>query len=119
MYKIYIAFCTCLLLYAGIVQAQNDSTINKLSSALEVDGKTIARLQKQYTALEPKLDKQSAKLLFNMQRSEDKLQRKLSGVDCLKAKTIFTDDVKQHYTDLQSGLSKETDSLTVIHFPKT
>jgi hypothetical protein len=91
--------------------AQTDSLLNKLSTASDLDSKTVNRLDKEYSSLQTKLDKQSNKLLSGMQRSEDKLQRKLSGVDSIKAATVFTSDIKKHYTDLQSGLSKETDKL--------
>jgi hypothetical protein len=95
-----------------MVQAQTDSLVNKLSTVENIDSKTIASLQKEYTAMESKMDKQSAKLLTVMQRKEDKLHAKLvSSVDSLKAKALFADDVKQHYTDLRSGLSRETDKL--------
>jgi hypothetical protein len=99
-------------LYAGIVQAQTDSLVNKLSTVENIDSKTIAALQKEYTAIESKVDKQSARLLGTMQHKEDKLHTKLvSSADSVKAKALFADDVKQHYTDLQSSLSKETDKL--------
>jgi hypothetical protein len=109
MYKAYV-ICACLLLYAGIVQAQTDSVVNKLSSVTDIDSKTISRLQKEYAALESKVDKQSNKLLTAMQHKEGKLQDKLS-TDSLKEQALFTQEVKQHYTDLQSDLSKETNKL--------
>jgi hypothetical protein len=115
MYKPYITFLACLFLYAGTLHAQIDSIVNKLSSISEIDGKTIARLQKEYTALGSKISKQSGKILPEMQFREDKLQKKLNNVDSLKAQALFTGDVKQRYADLQSNLLKEIDKLK--HFP--
>jgi hypothetical protein len=111
MYKTSIAFFACLFLYVGMVCAQTDSIVNKLSSASNIDSKAIAGLQKQDAALQSKLDKQSAKLLLGMQHSEDKLQRRLSSIDTLKAQALFTNDIKQHYIDLQSSLSQTTGNL--------
>src|SRR6516164_6637377 len=111
MYKAYITFFACLFLYAGTLHAQTDSIENKLPSVSEIDGKIIAQLQKEYTALESKISKQSGKILTDMQFREDKLQKKLNGVDSLEAQALFTGDVKQRYADLQLDLLKETDKL--------
>jgi hypothetical protein len=108
---LHAILCACLLSCIGKLQAQTDSLRNQLSPS-DIDSKTIAGLQKQYSALGSKLDKQSTRLLNSMQRKENKLHDKLiSSTDSLKAKAVFTNDVKQHYTDLQSGISKETDKF--------
>jgi hypothetical protein len=99
------------ILCVHTVHAQNDSTYSKLSSITDISSKTITGLQKQYSGLQSKLAKQSAKLLTKMQRKEGKLQSKLSTIDSTKAQSLFTDDVKQHYQNLQSNLSKATDKL--------
>jgi hypothetical protein len=110
MCKVYI-ICACLLLYAGFAQTQTDSLLNKMSLFADVDGRTISGLQKQYTALESKLDKQSQQLLSGMQHKEDRLHRKMAVADSLKANALFTVDIKQHYSDLESGLTKEAAKL--------
>jgi hypothetical protein len=97
------------------VKAQNDSTIDQLSIAVNVDGKVINNLQKQYSSLQSKLNKQSSKLLSKLQRKEDKLHAKLSGIDSAKIQAVFTDDVKQKYQNLRTDLTKPTDNLN--NFP--
>src|SRR5215831_10177831 len=96
---------------AQTVCAQNDSISNKLSSVSDVNSKVINGLEKQYSSLQSKLDKQSAKLLSGMQQKEDKLHAKLNGIDSIKAQAVFTDDVKQKYQSLQSNLNKTTHKL--------
>lgn len=46
-----------------------------------------------------------------MQRQENKLRKKLSVTDSVKAKELFTEDIQQRYTSLQSGLTQKTDKL--------
>jgi hypothetical protein len=99
------------ILCVQTIRAQNDSTYSKLSSITDISSKTITGLQKQYSGLQSKLAKQSAKLLTKMQRKEGKVQSKLNSIDSTKAQQLFTDDVKQHYQNLQSNLSKTTDKL--------
>src|SRR6516164_1209902 len=110
-----IILFVCVFLCARVVKAQNDSTIDQLSIAVNVDGKVINNLQKQYSSLQSKLNKQSSKLLSKLQRKEDKLHAKLSGIDSAKIQAVFTDDVKQKYQNLRTDLTKPTDNLN--NFP--
>jgi hypothetical protein len=91
------------------VRAQNDSTVDKPSTAVNVDSRVISGLQKRYSGLQSRLDRQSARLLSGMQRKEDKLYAKLNDIDSTKAKELFADDIKQKYQNLQSNVSKLTD----------
>jgi hypothetical protein len=101
----------CIMLCSYGIFAQSDSTLNKPSSVNDINSKVLNGLQNQYTSLQSKLDKQSVKLLSKMQKREDKLHTKLNSIDSNKAKQLFTDDIKQHYIDLQSTLSNKTDKL--------
>jgi len=101
-----------------VVEAQTDSLANKqLASATNISGKTINGLSKQYSTLEDKLNKQSAKLLKGMQKKECKLQSKLKSKDSDKAKEVFTTDVKDKYSELQSKLADKTSIIK--KFPLT
>lgn len=78
---------------------------------MDIDSKALNGLDKQYSSLQEKVDKQSARLLSGMQKQENKLYKKLSKTDSLKAKALFTDDVSKRYNDLQSNLNSTTDKL--------
>ncbi len=106
-----ILLFTCIILCAYSAFAQNDSALSKLSSLTDIDSKTLNGLEKQYSILQSKLSNQSSKLLTKMQRKENKLQSKLTAIDSTKAQELFTDDVKQHYTDLHNTLTSTTDKL--------
>jgi hypothetical protein len=109
---LHAILCACLLSSICDLQAQTDSSINKPSSVADIDSKTIKGLQKEYTTLQSKLDKQSEKLLSGMRRKENRLYEKVvTSTDSLKTKDLFTNDVKQRYADLQSNLSGKTDKL--------
>jgi hypothetical protein len=69
-------------------------------------------LEKKYSDLQSQVDKQSVKLLSRMQAKEDKLKRKLQGIDSSKAQKLFTTDVTQRYGDLQSKLTSLTANTT-------
>jgi hypothetical protein len=108
---LYVILCTCLLCCIGKIQAQTaDSVVNKLP-VTGIDSKTLSGLEKQYTGLQSKLNKKSAKLLSSMQKKESKLNKKLGKADSLKAKALFTEDIKKQYADLQSDLTKTTEKL--------
>lgn len=77
----------------------------------DVNGKVLGGLQKQYSSLQAKVNKQSLKLLSKMQRQEAKLHEKLSATDSLKAKALFTEDIQDRYKDLQSNLTNKADKL--------
>ena len=96
----------CLIASVQTVVAQIDSTLNGPSAAVNVSGKTITKLQKEYGDLTSKLDKQSAKLLDRMQRKEARIFTKLNTTDNLKAQELFNEDVNQKYKDLQGGLTR-------------
>ena len=106
-----IFLCTyCMCLLAGAAFAQADTGYSRVIAA-DIDSKTISGLQKKYSDLQSKVDKQSARLLSRMQAREDKLKRKLQRSDSTKAQEVFTGDVQQRYTDLQTRLTATTGTL--------
>jgi len=107
----FVILFVCVILCARTVWAQNDSTNDELSTAINIDSRVINSLQKQYISLQSSLDRQSSRLLSKMQHKEDKLHAKLDGIDSIKAKQLFADDMKQKYQDLQSGLTKTTEKF--------
>jgi hypothetical protein len=108
---IRIVVCmTCITLYTYALFAQTDSAAKNLND-IDVDSKVVNGLQKQYTSLQSKLNKRSAKLLHKMQRQENKLHNKLIAADSIKAKALFTEDIKKQYADLQSNLATTNEKL--------
>lgn len=104
-----VALCVMLLLCFN-AQANIDTTKQSVSNTT-VDARVLKGLDKQYISLEAKLDKQSARLLNQLQRQEARLYKKLSKVDSVKAATLFTEDIKEQYTSLQSKLQTKADQL--------
>jgi len=107
--SLLLACMTCSCTY--VLYAQGDTALSKLSSVTAVDSKVTDGLQKKYSNLQSQVDKQSAKLLSRMQSKENKLQRKVQGIDSTKAQELFTTDVTQRYTELQTKLTTTTDKL--------
>lgn len=107
--------CLILLVYTFFFVeaacAQNDSINNRSFSVADISSNVLSGLQKEYTVLQSKLNKQSEKLLFKLQQKENGLKAKLSKTDSAKAADLFTDDVKQRYTALKNGLYKASDKL--------
>lgn len=101
---ISVFFCSSALI------AQTDSAGNTLPRT-GIDSKVMKGLEKEYSNMQSKLNKQSARLLLKMQRQEDKLHKKVNAIDSVKAQEIFTSEVSQRYSELQSNLSKSTDKF--------
>jgi len=89
-----------------MVCAQTDTLINWHLPAVNISCKTINGLQKKYSEIALNLDKQSAKLLGQMQHKENKWNAKLNSAGNVKAQALFSKDVSQQYHELQSGFSK-------------
>lgn len=106
-----ILFLAVFILYAYIAYAQADTSLIKSITVENINSKILAKLGKQYSSLQSKLNNKSAKLLSNMKRKEDMLHAKLNGIDSSKAKELFTDGVKQKYAALQNNLSSTTEKL--------
>lgn len=92
-------------------QSQTDSINAKVQALQDISNKTISGLEKQYSGLTDRLHAQSAKLLSKMQDSESKLQQKVQSTDSAKSAAVFTDEVKNKYTELKSKLSDTTGLL--------
>lgn len=109
-----VLFIACIMC-SPILYGQSDSLVNSISSVTDISSKTISGLQKQYSNQQARLSQKSAKLLSRMQAKEGKLHRKLQSTDSTKAQEVFTDDVTQRYTQLQTKLADTT--RTFNRFP--
>lgn len=107
----YTLLCACafLCLQSAFAQINNDSS--KSITDINIDNKIINGLQKQYSDLQSKIDKHSAKVLAKLQRTENRLHAKLNSIDSVKAREVFTGDVQQQYSDLKNNLSQATDKF--------
>lgn len=77
----------------------------------------LSGLQRQYSRIQSKVNKQTTRLLSKMHRQEEALQKRLSVADSIKTEELFNEGIEQHYKDLQANLKSKTDKLK--RFPLT
>ncbi|MBN8879882.1 MAG: hypothetical protein J0I32_20225 [Sphingobacteriales bacterium] len=92
-----ILLSAILFAYSGLL-AQSDT----LSPS--VNGKYFDAVNKKASQLEQRLDKQSAKIITQFLKQENKLKRKLARKDSAAATAVFG-DAKQRYDQLQQKLA--------------
>src|SRR5688500_16049006 len=74
------------------------------SSGIKLPADYLSQLSSRASELEGKLDKKTDKALAQLQRSEEKIRRKLSKLDSSKAKQVF-DGAQEKYAGIKQKLS--------------
>jgi hypothetical protein len=98
----------CPVLKAQV--SKNDSTAWTAQSAEAISEKSLHAINKKYTALTDDVNKQTTRLLGNMQQKEAGLQKKLNGIDSTKAQQIFA-GVNRKYQLLQTKIQTPLNKL--------
>jgi hypothetical protein len=119
LYKNILGLFLCLILFliAGNTQTTqpgtkdtlpSNSLFNKISSISE---KGLHAIDKKYGDIANTVDKQTMKLLTRMQQREVRLQKKLKGIDSVKAQQLFANS-QSKYLELQAKLKAPLNSLS-------
>lgn len=85
-----------------------DSILNTLSP--RVTEKYISSISEKSDKISSALDKQTKKYLNRLQKEEVRINRKLSKIDSIAAKNIFTDS-KKKYEDIKKDLENKSANL--------
>ena len=113
-------FCGLLLLCLFTTSTSAQSADSVVGKALSFPSRLLGKLQSRTANLNQQLTQQTTKYLQKMQQREDRLQKKLSGVDSNAAKRLFAGS-QQQYAALMQKIKMDTGShntqLTGTYMP--
>lgn len=81
------------------------------SSYTDISDKALRSIGNSYSTLTDAIDKQTLKLVERMQRKEAKLQKKMQGIDSVKAQQVFA-GTQAKYQQLQTQLQNPVSNIT-------
>lgn len=117
-YTIYVLRVTALLLCSVPIQhcrAQKDSNNVRIDTAINLSSlpdRTLRLIDKKQASLTASIDRQTQKLLQDMAKREAKLQRKMQGIDSIKAQQVFA-GAQAKYQQLQQKLQSPVKNSSV------
>ena len=113
-------FCGLVVLCFFQTTSYAQSADSVVGKALSFPSRLLGKLQSRTANLNQQLTQQTTKYLQKMQRREDRLRKKLSGVDSNAAKQLFANS-QQQYAALMQKIKTDTGSknmpLTGTYMP--
>lgn len=110
-------FCSMVLTVLAFGQAPHAEVTDTAKATAEADKlssiseKGLHAIDKKYGDIANTVDKQTLKLLTRMQQREAKLQKKLNGIDSVKAQQLFANS-QSKYQELQAKLKAPLNNLS-------